>query len=373
MSFKFDQLFYDDFYNATWATIPGGVRQITWSIEENQLELPLNGGSVVANSKINEYKDLTQQAFSLWDSALDSISFVQTNAGNNADVTIATTDLNGNYWGYWNASWNGNKEFQKATIQMNSEILPSAFLTVALHEIGNILGLGDIQATAAIKSVQEEGLSAEMFTGTSLWEDDVLMIKQLYNENDYSNQQDDGIAQLSDGDDKLLDQSDFKVRMMGGNDYLVVTGGSDNFANGNKGEDTILLNGGQGRYLGGSDNDVLYVKSDVDPGTLVNGNRAEDFITGFAGGVTYRGGKDNDLLAVSQGDVWGDKDADTFRALAGDGYAVIQDYTIGEDMVEINMDGSWSNFGDGLMFTDDSGDQLMLLLGVSDVEQVTMV
>ena len=52
---------------------------------------------------------------------------------------------------------------------------------------------------------------------------------------------------------------------------------------------------------------------------------------------------------------------------------MIQDYTIGEDMVEIEMDGSWSNVGDGLMFTDNSGDQLMLLLGINDVEQVTRV
>ena len=82
---------------------------------------------------------------------------------------------------------------------------------------------------------------------------------------------------------------------------------------------------------------------------------------------------DNDLLAVSQGDVWGDKDADTFRAVTGDGFAVIQDYTIGEDRVEIEMDGSWSTVADGLMFTDSSGDQLMLLLGISDLEQVTRV
>ena len=52
---------------------------------------------------------------------------------------------------------------------------------------------------------------------------------------------------------------------------------------------------------------------------------------------------------------------------------MIQDYTVGVDMVEIDMDGSWSNVGDGLMFIDDSGDQLMLLLGINDVEQVTRV
>ena len=186
-----------------------------------------------------------------------------------------------------------------------------------------------------------------------------------------SNQQADGFTQLSDADESLTGQSDIKIRMLGGNDYLEVTGGN-NYANGNMGEDTIILRGGFGQYLGGKDSDTIEVFA-AEAGTSVNGNLGSDFITGTVAGVNYRGGKDNDLLAVSQGDVWGDKNADTFRAVSGDGFAVIQDYTIGEDMVEIEMDGSWSNVGDGLMFTDDSGDQLMLLLGISDVEQVTMV
>ena len=36
------------------------------------------------------------------------------------------------------------------------------------------------------------------------------------------------------------------------------------------------------------------------------------------------------------------------------------------------MDGVWSNVESGLMFMDDSGVQIMLLLGINDVEQVTM-
>jgi hypothetical protein len=52
---------------------------------------------------------------------------------------------------------------------------------------------------------------------------------------------------------------------------------------------------------------------------------------------------------------------------------VIQDYTIGEDFIEIAMEGSWSNVGDGLMFTDENGDQIMLLLGIEDVEQITLI
>ncbi len=182
----------------------------------------------------------------------------------------------------------------------------------------------------------------------------------------------DGFTQFTDADDTLIGQANIKFRMMGGNDLLEVTGGIDNFANGNRGEDKIILLGGQGRYLGGSDNDIFEVFA-ADEGTLVNGNRGEDTITGAVSGVIYRGGKDNDTLALSQGEVWGDLGVDLFRGVTGDGYAVIQDYTIGEDFVDLPMNGVWSNFGDGLMFTDDSGDQLMLLLGVSDVEHVTMV
>ena len=127
----------------------------------------------------------------------------------------------------------------------------------------------------------------------------------------------------------------------------------------------------QGTMRGGGGDDLIEV-GNIEGEFLVNGNQGEEFITG-SGNIVYRGGQDNDLIAVSQGEVYGDNGADTFVGVKGDGYAVIQDYTIGEDVVEIEMDGSWSNFGDGLMFTDDSGDQLMLLLGINDVEQVTMV
>ena len=186
-----------------------------------------------------------------------------------------------------------------------------------------------------------------------------------------SNPPHDGFTHLSNNDDRLTEQSDIKLRMLGGNDYLEVTGGT-NFANGNMGEDTIILRGGFGKYLGGKDSDTVEVFGSEEA-TSVNGNRGEDYITGTVAGVIYRGGKDNDLLAVSQGEVWGDKQADTFRGVVGDGIAVIQDYTIGEDFVEIDIQGGWSNVGDGLMFTNDNGDQIMLLLGIDNVEQVTLL
>jgi hypothetical protein len=216
--------------------------------------------------------------------------------------------------------------------------------------------------------------------------------------------------QITDADDSLLDQADVNLRMMGGNDYVEITGGINNFANGNQGDDLFILRAGQegqylggkgadtfevfggidayangqkgadqmtlrgglGRYLGGDDGDRIEVLAAVS-GSSVNGNRGEDTIIGSVAGVTYRGGADADLMIVSQGDVYGDKGADTFRGVKGEGYAVIRDYTIGEDVVDLDMEGSWSRLESGLMFTDDSGDQIMLLVGINDLEQVTLI
>ena len=127
----------------------------------------------------------------------------------------------------------------------------------------------------------------------------------------------------------------------------------------------------KGPTLVGADNDNFVVWS-ADDESQVNGNRGADDITGKAN-ITYRGGRDNDRIAVSQGLVYGDKNADKFVGVKGDGYAVIQDYTIGEDVVEITMNGSWSKIDSGLLFTDDSGDQIMLLVGISEIEQVTLI
>ena len=134
----------------------------------------------------------------------------------------------------------------------------------------------------------------------------------------------------------------------------------------------MILRGGLGRYLGGDDGDRIEVFAAVS-GSWVNGNRGEDTIIGSVAGVTYRGGADADLMIVSQGDVYGDKGADTIRGVKGEGYAVIQDYTIGEDVVDLDMEGSWSRLDSGLMFTDDSGDQIMLLVGINEIEQVTLI
>ena len=181
----------------------------------------------------------------------------------------------------------------------------------------------------------------------------------------------DGYTKFTGSDESLIGQSDIKSRMRGGDDYLEVIGGN-NYAHGNMGKDIIVLRGGIGEYLGGKGNDTFIV-IETEAGTLIRANRGADIITGFASGVIYRSGKGDDVISVSQGKVWGNRGKDVFRGVAGEGYAQIQDYTIGEDIVEIAMDGVWSNIDSGLMFTDTSGDKLMLLMGINDVEQVTVV
>ena len=181
----------------------------------------------------------------------------------------------------------------------------------------------------------------------------------------------DGFTKFTGSEDSLIGQSDIKSRMMGGDDYLEVIGGN-NYVHGNRGKDTIVLRGGIGKYLGGKGSDVFIV-IETEAGTLIRADRGADIITGSASGVIYRSGKGNDAISVSQGKVWGNRGKDVFRGVPGEGYAEIQDYTIGEDFVEIAMDGVWSNIESGLIFTGDSGDQIMLLVGISDIKQVTTV
>ena len=175
----------------------------------------------------------------------------------------------------------------------------------------------------------------------------------------------------SNGVDSLTGQRDFNIGLLDGDDFLEVTGGSSNFANGNNGADNIVIRGGQGRYLGGADNDRLEVFA-AEAGSWVNGNRGMDVVTGSVDGVTYRGGSENDTLQVSAGTVWGDKGADTFQAVAGAGVAVVQDYTAGEDFVQGIAGGSFTVTDQGLSYGV-GNDQMLLLLNVNDASQVSVI
>ena len=147
-----------------------------------------------------------------------------------------------------------------------------------------------------------------------------------------------------------------------GNDRFEVNGGSGDYYNGEAGNDVFELLSGSGEFLGGDDDDIFEVSNAIE-NSLVNGNKGEDFITGIAN-VIYRGGKDDDRIVVSQGEVYGDQGADTFVGVKGAGYAVIQDFSVEEDKIEIDLDGVWKQIDGGSMFTDNSGEQIIFLAGI---------
>lgn len=96
-----------------------------------------------------------------------------------------------------------------------------------------------------------------------------------------------------------------QIRKSTKNDDVVYGGSKKDFLYGETGNDSILGKQGKDRLYGGEGNDRLY------------------------------GGKGNDLLDCGTGmdRVWGQRGRDTFRIKRGDGYAIIEDFSDGEDRI----------------------------------------
>ncbi len=180
MKSNLTDIFYDDFYGAKWETPIGSTREIDWSIENKQLILP-NGDYIESTASLSEYASIIREAFFIWDNATDRISFIESHNGNSADITLSATtlDIDGSL-GEWNYAYDASKNIIKAIIRLNSDALDGEWLiTTVMHEIGNILGLGDIQPSDAIKSVQEDPFP-DKFEGRELWQDDKSLLELIY-------------------------------------------------------------------------------------------------------------------------------------------------------------------------------------------------
>jgi hypothetical protein len=246
------------------------------------------------------------------------------------------------------------------------------------HELGHYLGLGEPgfdsrfdQSDTVMSYNSDPGIVGGF--NTFFQPNDLDVLLSLHGaENDYLPQFSQSVRSfLGDNVDVLKGQSNINIGMLGGDDILEVVGGTNNFANGNRGSDHIILRGGLGHYLGGSENDRLDV-FDAEAGSWINGNKGEDTVTGSIEGVTYRGGSENDLLSVSAGNVWGDKGSDIFQAVGGSGVAIVEDYEPGLDFVQRVSGGIFSSADGGISYGV-GGDQMLLLLGISDSSQVSVI
>ena len=88
-----EDLFYTDYYGVRW-TAPGETRVVTWSTTNGTLDVP-GIGSVPTSGDATAYIDEFERAFQFWDEALASVEFRRTDTGNDADITLAITDIDG--------------------------------------------------------------------------------------------------------------------------------------------------------------------------------------------------------------------------------------------------------------------------------------
>ena len=129
-----------------------------------------------------------EQGFKLWSNAMNNeLEFQKIIDGNEADIVIGIKDLStAGFYGYWtNTLRPETNTINTAAIVMHKYLNDPEFLTWFLHELGNVLGLGDILCTDKIQSVMEEcntlnPKTNSRFRGEELWPYDKALIQKIY-------------------------------------------------------------------------------------------------------------------------------------------------------------------------------------------------
>lgn len=176
-------LFYDDYYGTVW-TAPGTSRTLRWTpfaatVHTEAVTRPFSEAELA----------LVREAFAAWDAALDSIVLEEVAGGAPAEITIGWTpiaEMGTSVDGYWNGWWGGDRIRSRATIRMRSS---SGFLAAGgagfkhgvMHELGNVLGMGDIRPRDDIESTQEDPWQ-QPYGPAALSAFDRAVIRQMYGE-----------------------------------------------------------------------------------------------------------------------------------------------------------------------------------------------
>lgn len=164
-------------------------------------------------------------------------------------------------------------------------------------------------------------------------------------------------------DDDIYRGNSRNNRLSGGRgkDNLYGEDGNDHL---NGGDDDDILHGGRGRDTAqfsnrsnrvnlnttawqntGDGRDRLISIENVNAGSghdVVIGNRAANTLNGQDGNDRLYGGLGNDLLIGGRGRdrVWGQGGRDTFRVQRGAGYTIIEDFTNGQDRIQLGSGSS---------------------------------
>ena len=151
----FKDLFFEDYYPGTVWVEAGGTKVIYWT--DKNTTLSASGTLKVVSSLSGSELDIAKSAFNEWDEVLDSLEFKYTTDPSKAQISIGwSTHIS--TWGWWYSSWINNIR-QVGEIQLNQNLRYTSLWSstnlkhTLLHEIGNIIGLGDISRDSGIDSV----------------------------------------------------------------------------------------------------------------------------------------------------------------------------------------------------------------------------
>lgn len=173
LSKVFDEEFFPD---VKWDN-SSRPRVITWSPNAQVIK-----DTPIARAFRADELELLQISFDAWDVALDSINFQKFDDPARADVIIGITPLQNN--GFWTVE-TSEKVRKSGTIRISSTtpiiLTREGFIEIAQSEIGNLLGLGDIQHSIDGDSVMLDP-DLPPFGEEALNDFDIALIRQFYGE-----------------------------------------------------------------------------------------------------------------------------------------------------------------------------------------------
>lgn len=183
--FNFKTLFFADFSAGSIWDTSQGERSITWSAKATTIY-----DEATVRPFTKSELSWIRTAFQSWDEALATISFREVHANQSPEIVIGFVALKPSSiqldaMSFWN-TWSKDNKRYKATIKVSAAdrqwfSVKNQFTHTIQHEIGNVLGLGDIKPSKSFVSVLEDPWQPP-YGKPKLSTTDVAMIRQLYGE-----------------------------------------------------------------------------------------------------------------------------------------------------------------------------------------------
>ena len=183
--FNFKELFIADYSTgSTWHDGSADL-EITWSATLSQIY-----DEPTTRAFTERELSWVRSAIQSWDKALATLTFREVGPAESPQISIGFVALKSaavqsDAMAYWN-TWATNGVRHRATIKLKASETQwfskkSQFTHSVQHEIGNILGLGDLKASSTFTSALEDPWQPP-YGRSALSSFDVAMIRQLYGE-----------------------------------------------------------------------------------------------------------------------------------------------------------------------------------------------